>query len=179
VKTCVLILLLAVLVACKRDDMADQKRLKPLGPSPYFANGAASRVPPAHTIPTTGDADVDNTSWLSPTTATSFPFEITKADLLRGQERFEVNCVACHGYLGDGEGMVPQRGFLHPPTFHSDRLRAAPPSYIYDVMTKGIGAMFPYADRVSPDDRWRIAAYIRALQLADGAPQPAATGGKP
>jgi len=159
--------------------MADQKRLKPLGASSYFSNGAASRIPPAHTIPTTGIDQDDNTSWFSPTRATSFPFQITKADLLRGQERYQVSCVACHGMLGDGDGMVPQRGFFHPPSFNTDRLRAAPPSYYFDVMTKGIGTMFPYADRVTPDDRWRIAAYIRALQLAEHPPQDAGKGGPP
>jgi mono/diheme cytochrome c family protein len=170
--------------ACKHDDMADQNKPKAFGASSYFANGAASRVPPDHTVPIDASLteDPDNQFWLSPSTATHFPFPITRADLLRGKECFEVDCTACHGMLGDGNGMVPQRGFVRPPSFHTDRLRNAPPSYFYDVITKGIGDMFSYADRVKPDDRWRIAAYIRALQLAEHAPANAAsteTGGRP
>jgi len=169
------------LQGCKRDDMANQPREKPLGHSPYFPDGAESRTPPEHTLPITAQVDDDpnDPSWEHPTTLTHFPFPITRADLYRGQQEFDVYCTPCHGLLGDGNGMVPQRGFVHPPSYHTDRLRSATPAYFYDVMTKGIGAMFPYADRVSPDDRWRIAAYIRALQLAEYAPRPPAPTGAP
>jgi mono/diheme cytochrome c family protein len=150
--------------------MADQPRVKPLSASALFADGAGARTPPAHTVPVTaGDAD-DSVAWQSPVTATGFPFEITRADLLRGQQRFQIYCTPCHGMVGDGDGMIPQRGFTRPPAFHSDRLRGAPPSYVYNVITNGVGAMWPYATRVSPDDRWRIAAYLKALQLSQYAP---------
>lgn len=171
--------LCVLLISCKRDDMADQPRSKTLGESHYFRDGAASRTPPEHTLPITADitGDPDDASWLHRTMATQFPFAITRADLYRGQEQYQIYCTACHGLLGDGEGMVPQRGFVHPPSFHTYRLRSAPPSYFYDVMTKGIGAMFPYSDRVTPDDRWRIAAYIQALQIAEHAPMDASQKG--
>jgi mono/diheme cytochrome c family protein len=76
----------------------------------------------------------------------------------------------CHGLAGDGDGIVPARGFPHPPSYAEPRLVAAPPSYIVDVITNGHGVMYPYADRVSPADRWAIAAYIRALQTSLATP---------
>jgi mono/diheme cytochrome c family protein len=89
---------------------------------------------------------------------------LTMALLERGQERFRIYCTPCHSELGDGHGMIVQRGFPAPPSYHIDRLRAAPIQHFIDVMTQGYGAMYPFADRVSLQDRWAIAAYIRALQ---------------
>jgi len=101
--------------------------------------------------------------------ATAIPYPVTLALLARGQERYEIYCVPCHSPLGDGAGMIARRGFPHPPSFHIDRLRRAPDRHIYDVMTNGYGVMYAYADRVSPQDRWAIVAYIRALQRSQGA----------
>ena len=95
-----------------------------------------------------------------------FPFPITAADLSRGRERYNIYCSPCHDYTGSGNGMIVQRGFPAPPSFHIDRLRQAPAGHFFDVMTNGFGLMYSYASRVSPEDRWRIAAYIRALQLS-------------
>ena len=97
---------------------------------------------------------------------TDFPMPITAADLDRGQERFNIYCSVCHGRLGDGSGMIVKRGFRKPPSFHDDRLRTAPIGYFFDVATNGFGAMPDYASQIPPDDRWRIIAYIRALQLS-------------
>ncbi|SMF23387.1 Cytochrome C oxidase, cbb3-type, subunit III [Azospirillum oryzae] len=94
------------------------------------------------------------------------PPPLTPALLARGKERYEIYCTPCHGYLGDGDGMIVRRGFPHPPSFHSEVLRNAPTRHFYDVATNGWGAMYSYADRVAPDDRWAIAAYIRALQTS-------------
>jgi mono/diheme cytochrome c family protein len=98
-----------------------------------------------------------------------FPIQITTADLDRGQERFNIYCSVCHGFLGDGSGMIVKRGFRKPPSFHDDRLRNAPVGYFFDVQTNGFGAMPDYASQIPPDDRWRIIAYIRALQLSQRA----------
>lgn len=98
-----------------------------------------------------------------------FPFPITRADLERGRERFNIYCTPCHDYTGNGNGMIVQRGLSHPPSYNIDRLRNAPVGHFVDVMTNGFGAMYSYASRVSPADRWRIAAYIRALQLSQHA----------
>jgi len=91
---------------------------------------------------------------------------VTRARVLRGQQRFDIYCSPCHGIAGDGDGRVARRGFPHPPTFHSDRLRRTPDSHFYAVITHGYGVMYPYGDRVAPDDRWAIVSYIRALQLS-------------
>jgi cytochrome c553 len=94
------------------------------------------------------------------------PYPITRALLARGQERYNIYCSPCHDYTGSGNGMIVQRGFLPPPSYHSDRLRNVADRHFYDVITNGFGAMYSYGDRVSPSDRWAIAAYIRALQLS-------------
>jgi mono/diheme cytochrome c family protein len=97
------------------------------------------------------------------------PPSVTLALLERGQERFRIYCTPCHSELGDGHGMIVQRGFPTPPSYHIDRLRAAPVEHFYDVIAHGYGAMYSYANRVQPADRWAIAAYIRALQLSQHA----------
>jgi mono/diheme cytochrome c family protein len=94
---------------------------------------------------------------------------VTLALLQRGQERFRIYCTPCHSELGDGQGMIVQRGFPPPPSYHIDRLRRAPPQHFYDVITNGHGAMYSFAERVQPADRWAIAAYIKALQLSQHA----------
>ena len=103
-----------------------------------------------------------------------FPFKLSenpetrKKEIMeildRGESRFNITCSPCHGKLGDGKGMIALRGFRHPPTYHQDRLRKAPTSHFYDVMTNGFGAMPSYSEVVTPEDRWKIIAYIRALQ---------------
>jgi mono/diheme cytochrome c family protein len=97
------------------------------------------------------------------------PPPVTLALLLRGQQRFDIDCAPCHGGTGEGDGMVVQRGFPHPPSYDSETLRQAPNQHFYDVITNGYGVMYPYADRVAPADRWAIVAYIRALQASAGA----------
>lgn len=94
------------------------------------------------------------------------PPPVTLALLERGKQRFDINCSPCHGRLGDGNGMIVQRGFPHPPSYYIERLRQAPNQHFYDVITHGYGVMYPYADRVEPADRWSITAYIRALQAS-------------
>jgi mono/diheme cytochrome c family protein len=94
---------------------------------------------------------------------------VTRALLERGQERYRIYCTPCHSELGDGNGMIVQRGFQHPPSYHEQRLREVPMDYFYDVITNGYGAMYSFAARIPPRDRWAIAAYIRALQLSQNA----------
>lgn len=97
------------------------------------------------------------------------PPPVTLALLDRGQQRFDIYCAPCHGRAGDGEGIIVQRGFPHPPSYLIDRLREAPNQHFFDVITSGYGAMYAYADRVAVPDRWAIVAYIRALQASAGA----------
>jgi len=106
------------------------------------------------------------------------PFPVTEEVLTRGRERFNIYCAPCHARVGDGNGMIPQRGYRHPPSYHQDRLRKAPLGYFFDVMTNGFGAMPDYSMQITPRDRWNIVAYIRALQLSQNA-SVADTGGQP
>jgi mono/diheme cytochrome c family protein len=105
----------------------------------------------------------------SPYVAT-FPVEITEKVLKRGKERYEIYCALCHGLTGHGDGMIPQRGFATPPSYHIERLKTAPPGYFFNVITRGYGAMPAHDYLVPPEDRWAITAYIRALQLSQGMP---------
>jgi len=98
------------------------------------------------------------------------PPSLTLALLERGRDRFQIYCTPCHSELGDGNGMVVQRGFPNPPSYLEERLIKAPTQHFYDVMTHGYGAMYSFAGRLAPSDRWAIAAYIRALQLSQHAP---------
>jgi hypothetical protein len=123
------------------------------------------RPVPGQVLPPTSDGDKGPV----PLGEDGFPFKITKEILDRGESRFNISCLPCHGLLGDGNGMIVQRGFRRPPSYHWERLRKAPTSHFYDVMTNGFGAMPSYADQVTPEDRWKIIAYIRALQLSQTA----------
>ena len=106
---------------------------------------------------------------IGPGYASTFPFPISPEVLDRGQERFNIHCSPCHDRLGTGNGMVVQRGYRHPPSFHTERLRQAPVGYFFDVITNGFGAMPDYSAQVLPSDRWAVIAYIRALQLSQNA----------
>lgn len=157
--------------AC-RQDMHNQPRYKPFAATNFFGDGRSERP----TIPDTvarGQLHLDQARYTGKENGKdvdAFPIQITRADLARGQERFNIYCSPCHGRLGDGHGMVVRRGFRHPPSYYEPRLVNAPVGYFFDVMTNGYGAMYSYASRVAVDDRWRIAAYIRALQLSQNAP---------
>jgi mono/diheme cytochrome c family protein len=151
-----LLLLPLALSAC-RLEMAQQRKLDTYGPSAIWPDGSAARPLPVGVV-ARGDLARD--------AAAANPPEVTPALLARGQERFNIYCAPCHGPAGDGDGMIPRRGFPHPPSYHTARLRAAPAPYIFDVITKGYGVMYGYAARVEPADRWAIIAYIRALQLS-------------
>jgi mono/diheme cytochrome c family protein len=96
----------------------------------------------------------------------TLPIALSREVLERGRERYNIYCAVCHGATGEGNGMIPQRGYPAPPSYHIDRLRQAPIGHFFDVMTQGYGIMYSYASRVAPEDRWAIAAYIRTLQMS-------------
>jgi mono/diheme cytochrome c family protein len=95
-----------------------------------------------------------------------FPMEVTRAVLERGQQQFNTFCTPCHGFTGYSDGVVVQRGFPPPPSLQDAEIRQKPVGHYYQVMTNGQNLMFSYAARISPEDRWAIAAYLRALQLS-------------
>ncbi len=168
------VVVLAVVVVaggCRRE-MFEQPRGNPLGESKYFENGMASRPIPPHTVSQGDEPRVDEsfrTGMVGTNLVDTFPFPVTREILDRGRARFEINCVPCHGHTGEGNGIVVERGFPAPPSYHIERLREAPVGHFLDVMTRGYGVMFSQAERVTPADRWAIAAYIRALQLSEHA----------
>src|SRR5262245_51749372 len=166
----VLVLAAAGLCGC-RQDMHNQPRYKPLAQTDFFGDDRSARPAVEGTIPR-GELHTDRvrfTGKMGDKDSDFFPFPITHDDLLRGQERFNIFCSPCHSRFGDGNGMVVRRGFRQATNYHNDKLRNAPVGHFFDVMTNGFGAMPSYGSRIEPDDRWRIAAYIRVLQLSQNA----------
>lgn len=180
----------AMLSAC-RYDMQDQPRYKYYKQSEWFADKRASRDQVEGTVARgklndnkafyTGKIDNPNPNAVAQTTTDAsgntlvasfpndvdeFPIPVTKELVDRGQERYNIYCIVCHGPVGSGDGMVVRRGFPKPPTYHDDRLRNAPVGHFFDVITNGWGKMNSYAYQVQPADRWAIVAYIRALQVS-------------
>jgi len=153
-------------------DMDDQPKYKPLAASSFFSNGQSSRPLIEGTVPR-GEAQPDEylyTGKVNGQFADKFPYPVTRAVLERGQDRFTTFCTPCHGQLGDGRGMVVQRGFPQPPSYLSDSVRAEPAGFYFDVITHGFGRMYSYATSVPVHDRWAVIAYIRALQLSRRVP---------
>jgi mono/diheme cytochrome c family protein len=166
----VLLVLSLAIIGCRKG-MVDQQRLKPLAEENFFADGRGSRVPPAHTV-ARGQLQADEhffTGKIGDQLVATFPEPITRKILERGQERFEIHCAVCHGPTGEGNGVIVQRGFPAPPSFHEQRLRDAPAGYFFNAITNGYGVMYSYASRISAEDRWAVIAYIRALQLSQHA----------
>jgi mono/diheme cytochrome c family protein len=137
--------------------MTQQRKLKTYASTTLWPDGTAARPLPADVV--AQDAVARNTEETTPP-------PVDQALLARGRERFDIFCSPCHGLAGDGDGIIVAHGFPAPPSYHIDRLLAAPAQHFYDVITAGYGVMYAYADRVPPHDRWAIAAYIRALQLS-------------
>lgn len=189
-----LILIVAGLLASAcgvRSDMQDQPRYKAYKKSEFFSDKRASRDRVEGTIPRgqlhdnkafyTGkidnpDLNAPVASTIGPTGNTlvssipndidEFPVPVTKELVDRGQDRYNIYCIVCHGPMGNGDGMIVRRGFSQPPTYNDDRLRNAPVGHFYDVITNGWGKMNSYGHVVQPADRWAIVAYIRALQVS-------------
>lgn len=184
------LLTLALLTGCGvRFDMQDQPRYKYYKKSDFFADNRASRDLPPGTVArgqlrdnkafytgkidnpnpnaqvqTTTDASGNTLVSSFPNDIDTFPVPVTKELVDRGQDRYNIYCIVCHGPLGNGDGMVVRRGFPKPPTYNDDRLRNAPVGHFFDVMTNGWGKMNSYADKLTAADRWAVVAYIRTLQ---------------
>lgn len=179
-------------VGC-RYDMQDQPRYKPYKKSDFFSDNKAMRDLPEGTVArgmlredkvfytgkklnadpnaaanvqTTTDASGNTLVSSFPNDIEKMPVPLTQELLERGEQRYKVFCVVCHGPVGNGDGMIVRRGFPQPPTYNDDRLRNAPDGHFFDVMTNGWGKMSSYASQITPADRWAIVAYIRALQIS-------------
>ncbi len=185
-----LLALIATSIGC-RYDMQDQPRLKAYRGSDFFADGKGMRDHPDGTIArghlnadkalhtgkkknidpnivveTTTDASGNTLVSSFPNDIEEIPIPVTEELLDRGQEKYNIYCIVCHGPVGKGDGMVVKRGYPQPPTYHDDRLRAAPVGHFFDVITNGWGKMSSYSSQIPVNDRWAIVAYIRALQLS-------------
>ena len=176
---------------CRKEDMAQQPRYDPMQPSGFFSDGESARplvagtVARNHQVTNSYDYDPKAGEAYGGNFPPGFPHDgdELRQRLERGRERYTIYCSVCHGELGDGKGMIVQRGFTRPPAFYSvasdasdpdlfrreQRLEKEPPGYFYNVMTNGYGAMYSYAARVKPEDRWAVAAYIQALRLSQHA----------
>lgn len=174
-----------------RFDMQDQPRYKTYKKSDFFADGRGSRDRVEGTVArgqlndnkafytgkienpdmsvqvqTTTNAAGNTIVTSFPNDIDEFPIPVTKELVERGQERYNIYCIVCHGPVGSGDGMIVRRGFSPPPTYHDDRLRNAPVGHFFDVITNGWGKMGSYGYSIQPADRWAIVAYIRALQVS-------------
>lgn len=160
-------------------DMDHQARYKPQAASGFFADGRADRPLPPGTVPR-GRTEAADPAFLRADDALylgkgpdgafvrGFPLPVSETLLQRGQNRFQIYCYPCHGALGDGKGITGNYG-MTVPTFHDDRLRTMPSGEIFNTITNGKNTMMPYADKLAPEDRWAVVAYVRALQRAQSA----------
>ncbi len=162
-----------ILLAGCRQDMHNQAKYEALEESDFFPDGATSRVPPANTVardsidPTSStNTGADAAGWVE-----LVPFQVDEVFLRRGQQRFDIYCSPCHDNSGSGRGMIVQRGFKQPPSYHEQRLREMPIGYFYDVATNGYGLMSGYKGQIKLQDRWAIAAWIRVLQRSQYVPE--------
>jgi mono/diheme cytochrome c family protein len=152
--------------------MYDQPKYEPLEASTFFPDRQSARPRVEGTVFRGADgADARLTTGKEGgRLVAQFPLPATRALLTRGRERYDIFCSPCHDRVGEGNGMVVQRGYRQPPSLHIERLREAPVGHFFDVVTNGFGAMPDYAAQIPPEDRWAIVAYIRALQLSQRAP---------
>lgn len=151
--------------------MEHQPKLRPQSENRFFADGRSDRLPPPNTV-ARGMLRLDDHRYTGKAGgeafARGFPSGLTvdMAFLERGRERYDIYCAVCHGANGDGNGITKRYGMGATPTYHDDRLRAMPEGELYHVITAGRNTMLPYADKLTPDERWAVVAYVRALQRA-------------
>jgi hypothetical protein len=161
---------MTVLAGC-RQDMHNQPKFVPQRGTDFYADGRSARPQVENTV-ARGQLHEDTyfyTGLNNGVEGNTYPFAVTMDVLQRGQERYNVYCTPCHSRVGNGEGMIVQRGYRPAGNFHTERLRNAPLGHFFAVMTNGYGAMPDYAAQVTPQDRWAIVAYIKALQLSQNA----------
>lgn len=157
------ILMAVFLAAC---DMQNQPKLKPLDGSDFFSDGRGSRprVPGTVARGHLNDDELLVSGNMKGKPVDLFPFPVTEATLNWGRERYQIYCTPCHDRAGSGNGLVVRRGFPKPPSFHIDRLRKAPAGHFVNVISNGWGRMDSYGDRLTPEDRWAVTAWVRVLQ---------------
>ena len=156
----IFILLCVLIAGCTRSNMDSQPKYHEYEPGALFRNGRVLQAPPAGTLARDDAARVEEAKTRPP---------LTDQLLARGHAQYDVFCSPCHDRVGNGRGIVVQRGMPQPESFHDQRLRSADDQHFYDVISNGYGAMYAHGDRIRPRDRWAIVAYVRALQLSQHA----------
>ena len=171
---------LLVVTGC-RQDMHNQPKYRPLRATTFFTDGSSARPLVEGTVArgTLQEDEAFFTGKVGNVLVTEMPFPVDATVLSRGEQRYNIFCTPCHDATGGGKGMIVQRGYRQPTSFHIDRLRLAAPGHFFDVMTNGLGAMPDYRGQISPRDRWAIVAYIKALQLSQHTPASEIPGGDP
>jgi len=161
----------ALLLAGCRQDMQDQPKFVPQRGTTFFADGRSARPQVTNTVARNQlhENEYFYTGMVNGKEGDGFPLALTPEVMHRGQERYNIYCTPCHSRVGNGDGMIVQRGYRPAGDFHTDRLRNAPLGHFFSVMTNGYGAMPDYAAQLTPEDRWAVVAYIRALQLSQDA----------
>jgi hypothetical protein len=170
---------LACLAAGCRQDMHNQPKFVPQRSTTFFADGRSVRPQAEHTV-ARGQLDEDSflyTGLVDGKEPDMLPMPVSMEMLARGQERFNIYCTPCHSRVGNGAGMIVQRGYKPAGNFHSARILAEPLGHYFYVMTNGYGAMPDYSAQLTPTDRWAVAAYIRALQYSQNASESAVPSG--
>jgi mono/diheme cytochrome c family protein len=169
--TAIMLCVVALFAAGCRQDMHDTPRYEAYEATDQVTGAAAARIAPTGTVARglLREDEALNTGKIEGQLVDTIPFALSHADLKRGQERYTIYCTPCHGQLGDGNGMVVQRGLRQAASYHQDRLRQERIGYFFDVITNGFGAMQGYAEQVPVRDRWLIAGYVRALQYSQNA----------
>jgi mono/diheme cytochrome c family protein len=164
--------ILALACSACRQDMQQQPKYPPLARSWFYPDGRSARPVPAGTIAVDEVSDNSGltTGYTDGSFVTTIPIPVTAALLERGRDRYNIYCSPCHAKTGNGDGMIARRGFKYPANLDGDRVKNAPPGYIYAVISNGYGAMADYSYQIKePSDRWAIVAYIRALELSQEA----------
>lgn len=158
-----------LLLAAGCGNMKDQRNVRTDEPSRHFADGTSARRPPVHTVARGRAAAKSEIAAGALDAIDRLPVPLTSELLQRGRERYNIYCAVCHGPDGYGRGIVVRRGFPLPPSLHEPRLRAANVGHFFNVMSNGYGMMYSYGDRLDEQERWAVAAYIRALQRSQNA----------
>ncbi|MDE3105518.1 MAG: cytochrome c [Acidobacteriota bacterium] len=156
-----------------RQDMHNQPKFYPQRGTSFYADGRSVRPQVENTV-ARNQLHEDSyfyTGLINGKEGDALPFPVTMDVLRRGQERYNVYCTPCHSRVGNGAGMIVERGYAPAGNFHTARLQAAPLGHFFNVISNGYGAMPDYSAQLTPADRWAVVAYIKALQLSQKATQ--------
>ena len=163
---------LVSLAGC-RQDMHNQPKFYPQRGTTFYADGRSVRPQVENTVGRSqlGEDSYFQTGMINGVEGTTMPFPVTMQVLAKGEERYNVYCTPCHSRVGNGAGMIVQRGYSKAGNFHTVRLNSAPLGHFFNVISNGYGSMPDYSAQLTPSDRWAVTAYIRALQLSQNAQQ--------